>query len=198
LRYCYKRNKKCRNNFYLLVSFTIFKMEISKELRLKLGFTRSEMADLTGCTPGQWAMAETGQRKLPLQVRDTCYKLEVAIPNLSTQMVQHTLHTEGKTAALAKKMLKKFHLKLKKEQLQQEKLLETREKTQLKLHIAEQLIQQAFLANDEIASLQLGIIQRKASLALHTLSEKLLHHALAIAAVQAQIEILNRFNEVES
>jgi transcriptional regulator with XRE-family HTH domain len=165
-------------------------MANTKELRQLLGLTLPDIADLIGCSQGQLAMAETGQRKLPSKSRAALYGLEQVIQKMVLENPEPTFAEGTKTTALRSKAKKRLTLQLKSRELKAEKILQAQKQTALRLQFAEQFEQQPFLPDDGIAKLRVKILQRTARVELDTQAALLLQHQLAMAAIRAQLELL--------
>ncbi len=168
-------------------------MENFKHLRIKLGLTRNQMADLLGCTLGQFAMAEGGHRKLPVKSQEVLFKINQAFENSIEQLDGLTEDEPNlDTQKFFQKAAKQLKKQLNAHEILLEKLLEKREKLKLQLLFSDQVILKVFFSEDSIEALSLQIIQRKARMQLNQVIVKIHKQKLAILATQTQ---LNRLQE---
>ncbi len=164
-------------------------MPNTKDLRLQIGLTQVELADMLGCSKAQIAMAETGQRNLPSASVVAWHRLAAVMENILKTKPATRIRGKKSTAP-GQKMVKQLSLQLKRRELQMEKIVYTLQPCEWQLQLAEQFKEKPFLPDDGIAPLRMQILLRTAGRKWDEQAAALLRHQLAIAGLKAQLEIL--------
>ncbi|MES2776803.1 MAG: helix-turn-helix transcriptional regulator [Bacteroidota bacterium] len=134
-------------------------MEYFKEMRIELGLSQNEFADLIGCNEGQLAMAESGRRNLPRAAANFVRLLTHEPANPSSGQADN-VYTQAE--------LKAMEMDLRKRTLQISKLEERSDALEIKTrHAGNMIAKSAAIQNsgvqmDETTQLTLVVLQRKA------------------------------------
>lgn len=170
-------------------------MAYPRAFRQQLGLSLNHLAELISCTRGQLAMAESGLRKLP----DTSLKaLATLEKEIEKQPSQNDLSIaqSKKATAVAKQVLKKNTLQLKKRNSTLEQLQEKMKQAQLLCQIATNFEQKPLIATDDVSQLRMKILKKMSAQKVEELAAACLQEKLAIAALEAQINMTNDFHFV--
>lgn len=166
-------------------------MEQAKTIRQALGITREHMGELLGINLGQYAMAETGKRKLPPEAAVAMNKLIKVVQQLQAKPAD--IPKGKKAIAMANSLIRQLNRQLRAKQQAIEVLQEQLQTNQLRLALANKYMEQPFLPDDGIAPMRMKITQRTAVKNQETLLVKLLQLQVEEAGLLAQLEYLENF-----
>jgi transcriptional regulator with XRE-family HTH domain len=163
-----------------------------KALRLLLGLSLTHFSELISCSASHLSMAESGLRKLPDFSMEALNNLEKALEQTTAK--SRPLFTESKKAAvLAKQVVKKNTVLLRKHKMGLEQLSHKMKQAKLLFQLSIAFEQKPFIADDGITHLRMKILKRVAAKKLDEYSAALLQQKLAIAGLEAKIKLASDF-----
>lgn len=161
-------------------------MAFPKSLRLQLGLSQPEFANLLDTNAGQLSMAESGLRNLPTASLEIANALEKAV-TASKMQATGNKKTGTKAIALLTKKIRSGELKLELLKMQEEKVAEKLDAARRLLAVAEALALPSAITINEDLLLQMAVLQRKGEKKIAAYEAKQIQLQLAIASTEAVI-----------
>jgi len=161
-------------------------MAYPKSLRNQLGLSTAVFADLIGCSRSQLTMTESGKRSLPASSLLLLVKLEEALRQNINKPVEST--KPGKQVmALLRKHISKRRWQAEEAKQKVEKLAEKHEQLKYLLQLTQVYEAAPFSHKNDITTLLMTILKRKAQKKLPIQHSELVKAHLLSAGLQAEM-----------
>ena len=161
-------------------------MAFPKPLRLQLGLSLAEFADLLNTNVGQLSMVESGLRSLPTTSLEIADSLQKAMNSSKAQPIADNKLSK-KVIALLNKEIRIGQAKLEALQMQELKLAEKLNAAKCLFSLSQEFTRPLPPPQKEEVDLQMAVLQRKATKKVEQYEVKLIQLQLQITSVQALI-----------